>query len=183
MRWCWAGHSAEAGGAPGLPGPRAAWQDRPVHASAQAVATILARVAPTARVVELEASTRTAAEAADALGCPVGAIANSLVFMAGDVPVLVMTSGAHRVDTAALEQLLGLGPVRRASSEEVRSATGQPIGGVAPVGHPEPLRALVDVDLAAHGTVWAAAGTPHAVFSTTFHELLAITGGRAARVA
>lgn len=153
-----------------------------MHPNARAVADVLAQVAPALEVVELDASARTAAEAAAALGCQVGAIANSLVFVAGVTPVLVMTSGAHRVDTAKVEARLGLGPVRRATGDEVRTATGQPIGGVAPVGHPSPLRALVDVDLAAHPTVWAAAGTPHAVFATTYEQLLVITGGEPAEV-
>ena len=131
----------------------------------------------------LDESARTAAEAAAALGCDVGAIANSLVFTADSEPLLVLTSGAHRVDTAAVAALLGVQQVRRADPETVRSATGQVIGGVAPVGHPAPLRTLVDTALQAHDVVWAAAGHAHAVFPTSYDELLRLTGGRAAAVA
>ncbi len=130
----------------------------------------------------LTESARTAAEAAAALGCRVGAIASSLVFEADGRPVLVLTSGAHRVDTAAVAALLEVGAVQRATPAVVRIATGQAIGGVAPVGHPAPLPTLVDQALAEHDVVWAAAGHPHAVFPTTFDELLRITGGRAAQV-
>lgn len=129
-----------------------------------------------------EEPARTAADAAALLGCPVGAIANSLVFDADGSAVLVLTSGAHRVDTSLVAELLGVSAVTRASPELVRRATGQVIGGVAPVGHPEPLRTLVDVDLELHHEVWAAAGHQHAVFRTSYDELLRITGGRAVRV-
>lgn len=118
----------------------------------------------------------TAAAAAAQLGVDVGAIANSLVFAADGEPLLVLTSGAHRVDTAFLGERLGA-RVRRADAELVRAATGQPIGGVAPVGHPAPVRTLVDVALAAYPVVWAAGGVPHAVFPTTYDELLGVTGG------
>ena len=89
----------------------------------------------------------------------------------------MLTSGAHRVDTAKVAALLGVGALRRATPEFVRAATGQAIGGVAPVGHPAPLRTLVDVALAGHEVVWAAGGVPHVVFPTTYEELLRITGG------
>ncbi|MGN6742477.1 MAG: YbaK/EbsC family protein [Amnibacterium sp.] len=131
----------------------------------------------------LPASTRTAAEAAAALGCEVGAIANSLVFLADDEPLLVMTSGAHRVDTAALAERIGVQRIRRADPESVRLATGQVIGGVAPVGHPTPLRTVVDTALARHERIWAAAGSSNSVFPTTFAELVRITGGRPEEVA
>jgi len=153
-----------------------------VHPNAQAVAEVLVRVAPETQVRELPASTRTAAEAAAALGCEVGAIANSLVFMAGEEPVLVLASGAHRVDLGRVATTVGLPPLRRATPDQVRLATGQPIGGVSPVGHPAPLRTLVDVALEAHPVVWAAAGTPHAVFASTFQRLVEITAGRAVAV-
>jgi prolyl-tRNA editing enzyme YbaK/EbsC (Cys-tRNA(Pro) deacylase) len=107
----------------------------------------------------------------------VGAIANSLVFDADGTPVLVLTSGAHRVDTEHLARVLGVARLRRATPEFVRAHTGQPIGGVAPLGHPQPLRTVVDVWLAPHETVWAAGGHPHTVFPTTFDELVRITGG------
>jgi prolyl-tRNA editing enzyme YbaK/EbsC (Cys-tRNA(Pro) deacylase) len=132
---------------------------------------------------ELPGSTRTAAEAAAALGCPVGAIANSLVFLADGEPLLVMTSGAHRVDTAALAARLGVGRIRRAEPEQVRAATGQPIGGVAPVGHPAPVPTVVDTALQQYERIWAAAGTANSVFPTTFDELVRITDGRPVDVA
>jgi prolyl-tRNA editing enzyme YbaK/EbsC (Cys-tRNA(Pro) deacylase) len=127
-----------------------------------------------------EAAT-TAQAAADALGIEVGAIANSLVFALDGEAVLVLTSGAHRVDTDWLGNKLG-GTLGRASKELVKEATGQVIGGVAPVGHPAPLRTLVDVALADYPIVWAAAGHAHTVFPTTFAELLRITGGEATTV-
>ena len=154
-----------------------------LHPSAAAVAAILAAKAPDIQVRQLEASTRTAAEAATALGCEPGAIANSLVFVADDGPVLILASGAHRVDLELVETVTGLAKLRRATPEEVRAATGQPIGGVAPVGHPAALRTLVDQHLARYPTVWAAAGTPHAVFATTFDQLVELTGGTPACVA
>jgi len=125
----------------------------------------------------------TAAAAAAALGVDVGQIANSLVFDADGAPLLVLTSGAHRVDTGKVAVLIGASRVRRASPDFVRTATGQTIGGVAPVGHPAPLRTLVDHALEQYGEVWAAGGIPHAVFPTTFAELVAVTGGEPADVA
>ncbi|MGE0295523.1 MAG: YbaK/EbsC family protein [Pseudonocardia sp.] len=125
----------------------------------------------------------TAAAAAAALGVDVGAIANSLIFDADGEPLLVLTSGAHRVDTARVAALVGVATVRRASPDFVREATGQVIGGVAPVGHPAPLRTLVDRALAGYDEVWAAGGIPHAVFPTTFAELVTVTKGEPAEVA
>ena len=125
----------------------------------------------------------TAAAAASALGVEVGQIANSLVFDADGTPLLVLTSGAHRVDTTKVAERLRVRRVRRASPDFVRAATGQPIGGVAPVGHPAPLRTLVDRALDGYDEVWAAGGIPHAVFPTTFAELVAVTGGEPADVA
>jgi prolyl-tRNA editing enzyme YbaK/EbsC (Cys-tRNA(Pro) deacylase) len=118
---------------------------------------------------------KTAALAAEALGIEVGAIANSLVFTFDDAPILVMTSGAHRVDTAWLGEQLD-GRIRRADADTVRAATGQAIGGVAPVGHLAPLRTFVDAALADYPQIWAAAGHADTVFPTTFEELVAITG-------
>jgi len=129
------------------------------------------------RIQILQDSARTAAEAAAALGCEVGAIANSLVFMADDAPLLVMTSGAHRVDPSALAPRVAKERIVRASAEQVRQATGQAIGGVAPVGHPVQLETLIDVALASYDRIFAAGGTPHAIFGTTFEELVRITGG------
>ena len=126
-------------------------------------------------------ATTTAVAAAAALGIEVGAIANSLVFTLDGDPLLVLTSGAHRVDTAWLGERLG-GSIGRASKDLVKEATGQVIGGVAPVGHPSPIRTLVDEDLAGYPVVWAAAGHAHTVFPTSFAELLRLTGGVATPV-
>ncbi|MGC8514373.1 MAG: YbaK/EbsC family protein [Acidimicrobiales bacterium] len=157
--------------------------DEGLHPSAAVVAAVLAEVAPGAEVREVDSSTRTAAEAAAALGCDVGAIASSLVFIADDWPVLIMTSGAHRVDVDVVASETGLTGLRKATAAEVRSVTGQAIGGVSPVGHPNRLRTVVDIDLARYPKLWAAAGTPNAVFSTTFEQLVDITAGTVSRVA
>jgi prolyl-tRNA editing enzyme YbaK/EbsC (Cys-tRNA(Pro) deacylase) len=125
----------------------------------------------------------TAAAAAAALGIEVGQIANSLIFNADGQPLLVLTSGAHRVDTARVAAELGLDTLKRATPEFVRGHTGQPIGGVAPIGHPKPVRTLVDTALSAYPEIWAAGGVPQAVFPTTYAELLRITAGAAADVA
>ena len=125
----------------------------------------------------------TAAAADAALGCEVGAIANSLVFSLGEEPLLVLASGAHRVDTQKLAQLLDCGPIRRATPEFVFEHTGQQVGGVAPVGHVRRLRTVVDVALAAYGVLWAGAGDEHTMFATNFDQLLALTEGTAAEVA
>ncbi|MBY8851126.1 YbaK/EbsC family protein [Saccharothrix longispora] len=130
---------------------------------------------------------RTAAAAAEAVGVPVGAIANSLVFAAvrGDetTPLLVLTSGAHRADTATLAALAGVDRIERATPDFVRQHTGQVIGGVSPVGHPAPVRTFVDVALEQYDVVWAAAGHPHAVYPTTYAGLVELTGGTPAEVA
>jgi prolyl-tRNA editing enzyme YbaK/EbsC (Cys-tRNA(Pro) deacylase) len=147
------------------------------------VARALTESGVTGTVRRLDSSARTAALAAEQLGVPVGAIATSLVFSADGHPLLVMTSGAHRVDTALLAVALGVARIERADAEFVRRHTGQPIGGVAPVGHPEPLRTVVDVALAGYPQVWAAAGHPHTVFPTSYDELVRITGGTPAVVA
>lgn len=133
-------------------------------------------------IVVLPDAASTAVLAAEALGVEVGAIANSLVFQCDGRPLLVMTSGAHRVDTAALASRIGRGKISRATPEQVREATGQAIGGVAPTGHPAPLETLVDEDLAGYPEIWAAGGTPHTVFPVTFDELVRLTGGRVVSV-
>jgi prolyl-tRNA editing enzyme YbaK/EbsC (Cys-tRNA(Pro) deacylase) len=125
----------------------------------------------------------TAVAAAAALGCEVGAIANSLVFDADGAPLLVLASGAHRVDTAKLAALVGAHRVRRAGPEFVLAATGQEVGGVAPVGHPAPLRTVVDVDLAGYPVLWAGGGDHHTMFSASYEDLLRATAGEAAAVA
>jgi len=130
----------------------------------------------------LDESARTAAEAAAALGVEVGQITNSLVFVADGEPLLVLTSGRHRVDTAKVAELVGVAKVSRADADFVREHAGVAIGGVSPVGHPRPLRTLVDIALNDYDVVWAAAGHTHAVFPTTFDELLTLTGGTPATV-
>ncbi|GAA1994035.1 YbaK/EbsC family protein [Microbacterium pumilum] len=133
-------------------------------------------------IVVLPDAAHTAPLAAAALGIEVGAIANSLVFWSDGEPLLVMTSGAHRVDTAALAARLGRGSIQRATPEQVRDATGQAIGGVAPTGHPAALTTIVDEDLAGYPRIWAAGGTPHTVFPLTFDELVRVTGGTISKV-
>jgi prolyl-tRNA editing enzyme YbaK/EbsC (Cys-tRNA(Pro) deacylase) len=133
-------------------------------------------------VRELPEPAPTAAAAAKQLGCDVAAIANSLVFSADGAPLLVMTSGAHRVDTVRVAAVVGAAAVTRADARSVREWTGQAIGGVGPVAHPAPIRTLVDTWLARYDVVWAAAGHPHTVFPTSFDELLRITDGTAADV-
>lgn len=129
------------------------------------------------RLVALPEAAHTAAKAAAALGCEIVANANSLVFDTEDGPVLVLTSGAHRVDVVATAARIGVPALRRATPDAVRAATGQVIGGVSPLGHPAPVPTWVDVALSDHPVVWAAAGHPSWVFSTTYDELLALTGG------
>jgi prolyl-tRNA editing enzyme YbaK/EbsC (Cys-tRNA(Pro) deacylase) len=145
-------------------------------------AAVLLELGVPGQIRVLPASAPTAATAAAQLGCEVGAIANSLVFSADGAPLLVMTSGAHRVDTDRVAALIGVEAVRRADARSVRNWTGQVIGGVGPVGHPAPIRTLVDTWLEGYDVVWAAAGHPHAVFPTSFAELLRITGGTPADV-
>jgi prolyl-tRNA editing enzyme YbaK/EbsC (Cys-tRNA(Pro) deacylase) len=153
-----------------------------MHPNVERVAAALREHGATGEIVELPDSARTAQAAADQLGCEVGAIANSLVFDADGTPLLVMTSGAHRVDTGKVALLVGAEKVLRATPEFVREATGQTIGGVAPVGHPAPIRTLVDVWLDKYDEVWAAGGLAHTVFPTGYAELLKITGGTPAEV-
>ena len=154
-----------------------------VHHNAKRVEAALRAGGAAGEIRELDDSARTAAEAAAALGVPIGAIVKSLVFTADGSAVLVLASGDHQVDTGKIAGVLGVGSVKRADADLVRAATGFPIGGVAPVGHPAPLRTVVDRHLSTFESVWAAAGTPHAVFPTTFDELLRLSGGTAADVA
>lgn len=130
----------------------------------------------TGEVVILPDSVHTAALAALSLGCEVGAIANSLLFAAAGAPVLVLTSGAHRVDTEATATRIGVTELARATPGFVREHTGQVIGGVSPLGHPAPIPTYLDSWLRRHDVVWAAAGHPAAVFSTTYDELVELTG-------
>ena len=130
----------------------------------------------TGRIITLPDSVHTAALAAEALGCEVGAIANSLLFDADGSPVLILTSGDHRVDTAKAAATIGVALLRRATPEFVRAHTGQVIGGVSPIGHPSPVPTYLDPWLRRYDEIWAAAGHPAAIFSTTYDELLALTG-------
>ena len=135
------------------------------------------------QVVELPDSTRTAAEAAQAVGCQVGQIVKSLVFKAkrSQRPVLVVASGANRVNEKAIEALIGE-PLGRADADFVRQRTGFAIGGVPPVGHSERLETFIDEDLLQHAEIWAAAGTPNAVFRLTPGDLVQMTGGRLVKI-
>jgi prolyl-tRNA editing enzyme YbaK/EbsC (Cys-tRNA(Pro) deacylase) len=131
---------------------------------------------------ELPDSTRTAPEAAAAVGCEVGAIVKSLVFRIGDEAVLALVSGGNRANEALLEAGFGA-PVERADADFVRAATGFSIGGVPPIGHPRPLRTLVDEDLLRFPVVWGAAGTPRSVFPMAPDELARLAGGTVVRLA
>lgn len=142
----------------------------------------LERLGAFGEIRHLDDSARTAKEAAAALDIEVGQIASSLIFLADEKPVLVIASGGHRVDTNKLSAVLEGAEITKANADDVRNATGFAIGGVAPVGHPDLLRTVVDVALSKYDVVWAAAGHPHCVFPTNYDELLAITGGEAAEV-
>ncbi|WP_210604787.1 M3 family metallopeptidase [Brevibacterium oceani] len=128
-------------------------------------------------------ATPTAAAAAEKIGVDVGAIANSLIFSSGGDPVLIMTSGAHRVDTDYVADQLGIDGLDRADKDLVREATGQVIGGVAPCGHPVPIPTYVDVALKSHPVMWAAAGTPNSMMPLSYEQLLTITNGKEITVA
>jgi prolyl-tRNA editing enzyme YbaK/EbsC (Cys-tRNA(Pro) deacylase) len=124
--------------------------------------------------------TRTADDAARAIGCDVGQIVKSLVFLAGDEPVLALTSGRNRVDTAKLAALCGSPDARKATADEVRAATGYAIGGTPPFGHPTRLRCFADPDLIGFDMVWAAAGTPESVFPIRPEALMRVAGAQVA---
>ncbi|HEY6102348.1 MAG TPA: YbaK/EbsC family protein [bacterium] len=128
-------------------------------------------------------STRTAAEAAAAVGTTVGQIVKSLIFLADTRPILVLVSGANRVDLVKLARVCGAQAVHRATADEVRRATGFAIGGVPPVGHPTPLAAYIDRDLLRHDVVYASAGTPTAVFAIDPRSLQTLSGAVAADLA
>ncbi len=153
-----------------------------MHPNTEAVRTALQAAGAAGEIRELPGSARTATLAADLLGVSVGAIANSLIFDVGGSPLLIMTSGGHRVDTARVARLLGVPALDRADPEFVRRHTGQPIGGVAPLGHPAPIGTLVDIALSAYDVIWAAAGHPATVFPTDYAELLRLTAGTPAEV-
>lgn len=157
---------------------------KPLSPSAQRVQDTLTGAGFDVRVVELEASTRTSAEAAAAVGTTVARIAKSLIFRTqpGERPVLVIASGDNRVDEKKLAALLGE-KVSRPDADFVRAKTGFAIGGVPPIGHPGRLATYIDRDLLALGEIWAAAGTPNAVFKLQADQLVAMTGGEVADIA
>jgi prolyl-tRNA editing enzyme YbaK/EbsC (Cys-tRNA(Pro) deacylase) len=130
-------------------------------------------------VTVFDSKVPTAAAAAAALGCDVAAITNSLVFDVGGVPLLILASGAARVDTNLVARQLGTGKIRRASPGFVLQHTGQEVGGVAPVGHPEKIKTLLDASLKTHKLLWAGAGDHNSMFSITYEELQKITGAEA----
>lgn len=147
------------------------------HPSVAAFRAALAERGGQGEIRVLPDSVHTAALAAEALGCEVGAIANSLLFECAGEPVLILTSGAHRVDVEVVAGTIGAtAPLRRAKPAFVKEHTGQVIGGVSPLAHPAPIPTWIDSWLRKHPVVWAAAGHPAAVFSTTYDELVAMTG-------
>ncbi len=150
----------------------------PLSPSAQKVQQALLALGLTLQVVELPDSTRTAVEAAQAVGCQVGQIVKSLVFKTkrSQRPLLVIASGSNRVDEKLIEARLGE-PLGKADAEFVRQQTGFAIGGVPPLGHASPLLTFIDQDLLQYERVWAAAGTPHAVFALDPADLARMTGG------
>jgi prolyl-tRNA editing enzyme YbaK/EbsC (Cys-tRNA(Pro) deacylase) len=154
-----------------------------LSASARRVQEAVAARGFAFQVVEFPASTRTAADAAAANGCEVAQIAKSLVFRtkAEWRPILVIASGANRVNEQRLRDLIGE-PIEKADADFVRERIGFAIGGVPPVGHREPLAIFIDEDLLALGEIWAAAGTPNAVFRLPAADLPTLTGGRTADI-
>jgi Cys-tRNA(Pro) deacylase len=154
-----------------------------VHPNAERVDAALRAAGVTAEIREFTDATRTAADAAAALGVPVGAIIKSLVFAADGAPVLVLASGDHQVDTSAVARTLGATHVGRADPDLVRDATGYAIGGVAPIGHPRQIPTVLDTHLATYDVLWAAAGTPHSVFAISYDDLARVTGATPADVA
>lgn len=154
-----------------------------LHPSARRIQDELTRLGIPSKVVELEESTRSAAQAAQAVGCGIGQIAKSLVFRSAHTgkPILVITSGANRVDEAGFGRRIGH-TIERADPDFVRNATGFAIGGVPPVGHASPIDVYFDEDLLQHPTIWAAAGTPRALFEVDPNLLLSACRGTSIRV-
>ena len=151
--------------------------------SAQKVQSALNALGLQLQVIELPASTRTAVEAAKAVGCQVGQIVKSLIFkkMHSGQALLIITSGANRVNEQKIAELIGE-PIGKADADFVRQQTGFVIGGVSPVGHNQTLHTLVDEDLLQYDEIWAAAGTPNTVFRLTPGDLLLITQGQIVKV-
>ncbi|PON15847.1 hypothetical protein C2W62_21650 [Candidatus Entotheonella serta] len=155
-----------------------------MHPTAQKVADAAQALGLNIRVTEFEASTRTAEDAANAVGCRVGQIVKSLIFVVCDRPTLVLVSEDNRLDEKKLAALCGVGrkQVRRGDADTARQATGFAIGGVPPFGHPTALPVYLDADLEQFDVVWAAAGTPNAVFEITPQALIQATQGTVANV-
>ena len=153
-----------------------------MHPSTERVKQALLAAGSTVQIVELTGAATTAALAAEVLGVQVGQIANSLVFLADSAPFMVLTSGANRVDMGKVAAVLGATKVGRADPDAVRAATGFAIGGVSPLAHATAIPVLVDQDLEQYDVIWAAAGTPHTVFATTYADLVRLSGGRPADV-
>ncbi len=153
-------------------------------ASSHSALEVQAALGDKFEVLEFDATTRTAADAAAAIGCTVAQIAKSLIFRgaASDRSVLVVASGVNRVDETKVAETVGE-PLARADADFVRERTGFVIGGVPPVGHKDPPIVLIDESLMAFAEIWAAAGTPNAVFRLTPPDLVALTGGRVAAIA
>jgi len=147
-----------------------------MHPSAERVSEALGAQGIESRIIEFPQSTRTAQEAAAAIGTTVGQIVKSLVFLADGRPVLALVSGANRLDVEKVRRALGAAGVERADADTVRAATGYGIGGVPPLGHSQPLPVCLDQDLLQYAEVYAAAGTPHAVFAIAPGQLQQITG-------
>jgi prolyl-tRNA editing enzyme YbaK/EbsC (Cys-tRNA(Pro) deacylase) len=158
--------------------------NQPLRPAAQRIQALLAERGYACRVVEFAETTRSSADAAAAIGCEVAQIAKSLVFRAkpSGRAVLVIASGANRVDEKAVAAALGEG-LGKADAEFVRDRTGFAIGGVAPIGHATPPLTFIDEDLFRHETIWAAAGTPFSVFELTPGQLVEMTGGRVLKLA
>jgi len=156
----------------------------PLSASAQRVQDELQRLGLPNTVIELANPVRTAADAAREVGCEVAQIVKSLIFRGADSGrgVLVLTSGANRVDEARVAELLGE-PLGKADPAFVREHTGFAIGGVPPIAHARPMETFIDQDLLALGELWAAAGHPNSLFRLTPDELARMSGGRVARIA
>ena len=154
-----------------------------VHRNTQRVVDAASAAGVRLDVRRFPEGTRTAQDAATAIGSEVGAIAKSIVLMSDGGPVLVLTSGANRADYDKVAAALGATGVRRADAEEARAATGYPIGGTAPWGHPTAMPVLFDIDLQRYDTVWAAAGTPDTVFPITPDDLIRLAGAMPADVA
>lgn len=148
-----------------------------MHPNGKRVQDALDAAGVQGRIIETIDASPTAATAAAQLDIEVGQVCNSLIFDADGEPLLVLTSGQHKADTKRLAEFVGAQHVHRPNADFVREHTSQPIGGVAPVGHPKQIRTIVDIQLNAWPVVWAAGGHPHYVFPTSFDELVRITNG------